>query len=743
MKLKKVGVLSLSAALSLSVFSSQVSASDLPNQNKEKQIITIASVDSEVNKETLIKKLKQLFPGRFDFLTSKDFYFNTGHRYSEDDESIIRYNLSFNKDYDGKQVYGGIEFVGEELELQSFYYSPLDYKDAIFPAKVTEKKALEIAKEFLDSQFPNLSYQLNSDDLNYYPIPMNLTEPISYRFQFERLENDIPVMGQSTNVTVLGNGEITEVYSGDFQKSKATYDENNPILNAESALKKLKADLDVTLQYMVNYDYRGEETQVKLVYGVEPQVNAIHAKDGKWLVGREFTDKLPQLNNIKMLTNKPINTTAKPITENDAKEIAKKLLRPGNDDIKLRIQEVSEQENDYLGRSIYSVNYMYESRNSGNGASIEIDKNTGEVISFYDISDDVFGYDPSDKDKAGLTYTQAVAKALEKIKEFSPSIMHEYSYPINNELNKLEQDRDETFLTFPRVKNGIIVSGDSIQVSIKKDGSLRRYSVQSPVVKEWPSIDKAVAKEKALQDYLDQLDAKLAYTKVDYEKNHYSLVYFREFANQFHYYNAITGEWESQSYYTVDPGTSVEISHPTAEQELNYLIKAGIIKVDDPDTFNADAPLTKGKALDVLMKSIANYYELERVEYQDKETFSNIDKDHEYYSVIELAAQQKIIDTEQDTFSVDENISNEELAYWYIRALGLDLAAKHSDIYTLSFKDSDLIQKKYTGYVALANQLGLFNVKYKLFNPSHEVTLAELAVANIKLAKLIGETRSY
>ncbi len=696
-------------------------------------MIMIANVDSEINKEVLIQKLKKLFPGKFDSLTSKDFHFDTGHRYTEDNEDTIRYHLSFHKEYAGKQVYGGVEFVGENLDLQSFYYSPSDVKDALFPAKVTEKEALEIAVKFIKSHYSNDSYRLNDNHPIYNQVPTNLTEPVRYQFAFEQLKNDVPVMGQNMNITVLGNGEIVEFNSGEHQKKNVTYEEKSNFVKAETALQQIKDNFDVTLQYMVDYDYRNEETQVELVYGVERPIDAMHAKSRKWLIGQEFTDKLPDSSKIKMLSDAPIKEGAKPITDKEAKAIAEKLLRPGNDDIKLIIESVSEQENKLLGKTVYSVQYMYQSRNSGHGTSIEIDKNTGEVVSFYDISEDVFGK-TKDAGKTGkITYSQAVERAIAFIKKYSPSIMHEYSYPTHGELKQSRQG--EFYLSFPKVKNGIQVIGDSINITIKSDGSMSHYNVQSPNIKEWPSAEKVVSREKALHDYLDQLKVKMAYTKTAPEKNHYSLVYFWEFENQFHYYDAITGEWKKSSEYQGQNGTEVKVSHPTAEKELNHLIQAGIIKVTDPDTFNADLPLTKGEALEVLMRSIMHYYEFERTEHQEKPTFSNITKDHPLYSIVELAAQQKIIDTTQETFSADETITNEELAFWYIRALDLDLAAKHSDIYTLPFKDAAQVQKRYIGYVALANKLGLFPIKDNTFSPAHQVTLADIALSNVRLAR--------
>lgn len=746
MKIKKVGLLSLSAALSLSVFTN-TAAANVHNDTEQKQVITIANVDSEMTKEELIKQFKKLFPNKFDFLTSKDFHFNTGHRYPEDDEAIIRYSLSFNKEMNGKHLHGSVEFVGKELTIQSFYYRPFEVKDAVFPAKVDQKEALEIATSFIEGQYPNENYQLSDNQYMYYPMPRSLTEPIQYRFNFERLENGVPVSGQNMNITIMGNGEMVELYSGQYYREKANYENKANIISNDAAIEKIKSKLGVSLQYMIDFDYRNEEAKVKLIYGVEPPIFGMNAKNGKWLVGQEFVDALPGMNPIKMLSSSALAGTTKPISQKEAKAIAENLLKPGDENTKLRIEEIYEHENKMLGKTVYSVHYQYQSKNSGYGSSIEIDKNTGEVISFHDITRDMYAETAKEEEKKeedtkkGVSFEKALEAAVEAVRKYTPSIMHEYSYPIYSE--KQESYEGRYHFSFPRVKNGIIVQGDSINIGIDKEGAISHYNVHSPIIKEWPNVEKVVSKDKALKAYLEELNVKLAYSKVRYDSKDYVLMYHTEFKNAFNYFNAVTGEWERPSHYPNQPEQpEFEVDHPTAEKELNYLIQMGIIKVDDPSTFDPDQPVTRGEALEILMKSIVNYYEFDRIDEKKDGTFVNINKEHDLYNVVELAAQQNIIDTSKKSFPVEFNITKQELAYWYIRTLGLDQAAKHYDIYKISFNDANKIQKEYTGYIALADKLGLLEAnKSNMYHATSNVTLAEVAVSVTKLAQKMSEKR--
>ena len=79
-----------------------------------------------------------MFPNKFDFLTNNDFHMGGSHFYPDDER--LRYDLSFSKTINGKQLYGSIGFVGENLEIEHFYYQPPTEADALFPAKGLKRR---------------------------------------------------------------------------------------------------------------------------------------------------------------------------------------------------------------------------------------------------------------------------------------------------------------------------------------------------------------------------------------------------------------------------------------------------------------------------------------------------------------------------------------------------------------------------------------------------------------------------
>ena len=96
MKLKKIGIILASSALSFGMFSSIASASTTVNGQPEKVQIQVASTETVFTKNDLIKKFRELFPNQFDFLTNSDFHMSSSHFYPDDD--TLRYDLSFYKD---------------------------------------------------------------------------------------------------------------------------------------------------------------------------------------------------------------------------------------------------------------------------------------------------------------------------------------------------------------------------------------------------------------------------------------------------------------------------------------------------------------------------------------------------------------------------------------------------------------------------------------------------------------------
>lgn len=743
-KLNKIGFSLTAAAISFGMMSAASAATNTntnTNTNmieQPKQIeIQVASTENVVTKNDLIKKLKEFFPKKFDFLSASDFYMSSGHYYPED--KTIRYDLNFSKTIQGKDVYGYISFVGDDLEIENFYYKPVNVADALFPAKVTKEEAQKIATDFI-KKFPNseqYQFDKNSSDMYSYYSSQLLTEPIRYSFTFVRTKNQVELPDQQIQVGVLGNGEIVDFYSNSTNRN-AGFDDVQKKKAESEILEKIKENLQVQLQYQINYEYRSDKPTVELVYNPTGQFTGVHALTGEWQTPSGFVQNLPEAKKIEPIVPKALAPRQNGITVEEAKSIAEKLLKIDSDEVTLTIDSIGELK-DYNGMEVYDIQYSYNYKNGGHGTSLAIDKNTGEIVQYYDIKADLLSELGKEKNKTKITSSQALSKAINYLKEWAPSRLHEYALPIS------EPNVDERMgvynFSFPRIVNGITVAGDNINVSIKFDGSLSDLYVSHQEFENWPSTDSIISKEEALQRFKDELSLKLQYSLqgTNEKDQHYSLVYAPVFNDKgTGTLDAASGEWTSQ--FEVEEHPTIE--HPTAEQELNYLIQNNILEVKDSSSFNADAAITKGDALKTLVKSLTYFYEEYNITYDDQphpQTYENIGPDHPYYKVVEQAVSMGILNPDNSELNINSQITREELAVWYIRALGLEQAASHSDIYKLKIKDAKDV--KYTGYVALANALEILPAENGLFKPQEKVTYAELAVSTIHLAHKVYESR--
>ncbi|WP_391117643.1 YcdB/YcdC domain-containing protein [Psychrobacillus sp. L3] len=736
--LKKFGFALTSSVLSLGMLSTIAYASPTGNETPQKIQIQVAATEKVFTKNDLIKKFQALFPKQFDYLTASDFQMGTGYYYFDDKE--VRYNLSFNKVLNGKSLYGSVGFVGENLEIESFYFQPTNEKDALFPAKVSKEEARKIADQFMQKFITDQEYQLEADSFNYYPQQI-LTEPIRYNFSFTRTKNKVSISDQRIEVTVLGNGEVTNFYMNPYKRS-ATFETTKQLLDKNELLKKVKDNLSVELQYQLDMDYRTGEQRIKLVYQPSSKIQGIQASTGKWLTSNGYLEESPKKTKLEKISAKPIPPKQKGVTLEEAKKIAEKFIqsKSKSDKIKLTINAIDEVQN-YNGKNVIRVDYMYDYGNGGHGTSLEINKSTGEIIQYYDMTRDILqqnGEKPS-KEKS-LTQKEALTQAVKYVKEMIPSYLHNYALPVDDAY--FDEMQQSYYFSFPRVVNDIMVIGDQINVSVAGDGSLNSLYINYQEIEKWPTKDKVISEKEALAKLKESLSLKITYLKpMQDKKNQYDLVYVPVFnENSFSFLDATTGEWNS-----LDNGKSpAAISHPWAEEELNYLISAKILDVKDTKKFNGDAAISKGEALKVLLNSLTYFYDGMYYSNNDnkKQTFDNIDPKHPLYQAIERAVDMGVIKPNSKSFDVDTPVTREELAAWYIRVLGQEQSAKYSNIYKLDFADANKVQKEYTGYVAIANSIGLFKLDNNQFNPAQEVTYAELAVSTILLAHEISENRN-
>ena len=733
-KFRKASALLSATALSVGLFAPIASASTLGNERMEGLPIQIAQTDATVTKNDLIKRVRELFPNEFTDIAEKDFQMGTGYWYPNED--TVRYELSFSKNIDNQYVYVYFTFVDETLELENFYYQGKNSKDAFFPAKYSKEEAQKVADTFIERFDENKGYELVPNEDNYYS-PSILTEPIQYSFTYNKKQAGVPISDQYVSVSVLGDGTVTSYYKMQSVTGDFTYDDPTKKQSESVISKSVRDVLKAQLSYNVEMDYRTGDYEVKLVYKPNNQfMSGVHALTGEWLTSEGLTSTLPN-QTITPIVTEQLAAKQPNLTPEQATEMAKKLLATDQKGVKLSIESIEEVTTE-TGKAVYNINYMYEYKNGGSGTSLTIDKATGDIISYYDIAN---GFDVQEDDSdetAELTQQQALEKAISYVKEYTPSFAHQYSLPLDEAY--YEEYNGSYYFTFPRIVNGLTVIGDQISVSVDATtGDLSNLNVMAYDNVEWPAVTASVSQQEATKILKNQLKLNLQYVnhpKVEGEQ-HYSLVYqpvFKE--NTSAIIDANTGEWVASYGMTNSDKPTVE--HPTAAEELNYLIQTGVLEVDE--TFNPDAPITQEEALKALLKSVTYTYYYGFDSYETTtQSFTNITQDDELYPFVTNGLRLGMLDASKGTFNKTAPLSSQELAKWLIGTLNLNNAAKYSDIYQLNYSDAGQVDKELLGYVALAYKMDLLEAENNEIKPKSEVTYAQLAQVIVRLAQKMNE----
>lgn len=730
---KWASIISASAvALSLFTAGTVANANMGTTSNDERQQIYVAITDEDVTKEVLIEKLKAVLPELFGSFSNSDFTMSTmSYHYSDD--LTTRYELSFSKTVNKQSQSGSIIFKEGDLEIESLTISPTITKDSLFPGKITEQQAQKIATDFVRKVTGSSDFITVSQVPSYFSTRL-ITEPISYAYSFMKTEKNIPIQDQGMYVSILGDGTIQYYMQIAPMTQRFAFEEESNIMTKSAAIAKMKETLKVSLQYSYDYSSYNAKPTVRLVYLPAADYIGVHAKSGKWHSNTGETEQI-QAKAPSPIVDKPLQAS-KPITLEEAKQYVKKLAQSNANGEKLTIDSVYEYESE--GTSIISISYSYHKKNASFGTSVEFNKNTGELLNYFDMSDSIPYLDAPEDNTPRLDDAKVLAIATDYAKQFAPASIHEYSMPIYN-ISYSEENKMHT-VSFPRMKNGLIVNGDNISVSISNKGELKSYYRSNLTIDDWPALDEVISQQEAQKQFEAALDAMLVYQSVYNQEGKYELLYTPTINKESIYQmDALTGEF--LNVYGLKKKDI--ITHPTAEKELNYLIQAGAIEVKDAKSFNADQPISQGEALKTIIKSISYFYE----DYayssgeNSEDTIKIVPKDNPYYSTVESAYRMGMI-KEGDQLAIDKNVTKEQLAVWFVRALGLEQAAKYPTIYKLDVNDVHEISPANIGYVTLVNALKLQPLTDNKFQPKKEISYAELAVSIINVAYAIAEKQN-
>ncbi|NBI29929.1 YcdB/YcdC domain-containing protein [Chengkuizengella marina] len=683
----------------------------------------------EITKENLVIRVKQLFPNELASAKIEEFTFE-GNNPSKNEQFSLNYHENADK-YTNSDLRGTFLFYGRELTLIAFSFGGGKATEGtLFPPSVDVEESQRIAEEFLKQFYDMSDYGIKYS--YYQDFQKTLTEHVQTEFEFYKMKDDIRISDQGGRVLVQGDGKIRsynyynqpyENYYSSLQEH--TFDSSSNMLTENEVKQQLKNELNVQLKYISEWNSPSSKN-IYLAYVIDPSVYKMNAIEGTYSIKGEFMD-ISELNSISAYQplSKSTDTLMYSFNKDNIEQYATKILG------QILKVEQSEIEIDKIEKLSIEKNLKYSISFNLNNNSVEmmIDGKTGDL--YYLSSTDQLNM-PNTNQASKLSLNEAREFAMKYIKQLSPGISQQIVWRSHPE--DYSNYNENYSFEFHRVINGIPYEGDEINVTVSKNsGELIEYVMILDSMEQFPNANIVISKEEALSAYLDQMSTDLYYEHKyndyyeDLKQVHYNLIYEINF--KVHYVDATTGDivkgYGVDTFETPD----IKVNHPYAEDEINYMIQSGIIVPDKNGQIQTDKALTVEQGISILVKSLynKNYIKNYPEGLSGSQTFHNIHPDMAAYPFVESAADKGIIDTQQETFNLDESLTREKLAYWFVRLLDSQ-AISEQELFISNFTDSHLISDKYVDEVELADALGLITKNENgEIHPQESVTTAQLA----------------
>jgi hypothetical protein len=623
MNRKKIFSLLLCSVFVFTSFSTALAAQVQPNSPKaiyktgvtprDQNLTYVTNVSPETEKKVKISKEKALEIGRDVFKK----YFNTNiddskfsvrisldNYYNGEVEDYI-WNISWGKDSISNNTNYSVSIIAATGKIQAINNSEYNSNDVNSLPTISLKEARDVADNFIKKIDPdkfNEVARVDNDFAQYYRNGSG-----SYSFSYIRKVNGLEFNGNTIDINVDGtNGKITYYYSN--WNDKYTFPDDKSVINKEKAQDILKNSINMGLKY-VNYYDRYDDThkkkEIKVVYTPSfKKGNSIDANSGS------FIDD--NLNNQSNLIVKDLNEKEKtdfykkyseiikakePISGERAEALMKETIKNlyGED---YKLEPLSYNENSNLNdesEKTWSVQfYKNENKKYEEGGSIRIDALTERVISCYKNN----FYEQEKDFKEKLTWDEAYDKAINTVAKYYPSYVkniktEQTHFAKSNEPNENQYKERQLYFNFVRVEKGIEYPDNNINVIVDlKTGEVTNINYRWEDALVFPSLEKKISENTALNNFLQKYKTKLTYSLVNTSKDLNKPKFEPKLIYAINYYenrqifdvDAFNGKFISYDGEEVDENIEVfmnTIKSSKYEKELSILAYKGLLNTKD------------------------------------------------------------------------------------------------------------------------------------------------------------------
>lgn len=527
----------------------------------------------------------------------------------------------------------------------------------------------------------------------------------SVSFELQRVENGIPVFGNTGSITIDSDGEKIESYYINYTDN-VTFPDISNVISKDEAQKAFTDKLGMKLEYYSSYN-KGE----KLIYPAYTEVDSskyINALTGEVFspVRDEYAFREEATNDKAMLNSgggsgaqlseaeiKELDNISGLLSKDEIIKLIKenKLIAPDSD-TELFTYSVNRA---YDNKNAYYANISFRStgNNTYKHSNYTLNAATGELNSFYRYDDNSAEGKKEISEEKAAAILKSAAKALagKKIDEYRTS-----------------ENTSAYTESYIRFVNGIPFREDSIYIELNKyTGEIIIFRAGYTEA-EFPSVTSAITKEEASARLFDAIEYKLSYFV---DKNGATPVYIPEtdISRRIDPFTGRLLSYNHEEYKENKPSEYSDINGHYAEETIKKLAKYGI--GFDSDEFRPDSPITQQDFIALLSSTFINRMPIILGAKTISEDYYRIAKRHNI-----------ILDEEIDK---DAPVSRELSAKFIINALGIGEYAKLDEIFNCPFTDVC----EYKGHISLLYGLGVIKGDGSgKFNPKHKLSRADAAI---------------
>jgi hypothetical protein len=424
----------------------------------------------------------------------------------------------------------------------------------------------------------------------------------------------------------------------------------------------------------------------------------------------------------------PINSAKvekKEITEENAEEIFKNIKTYVENLVGLKFMN---NQNVYSNMNAtekeINRNYRLMDDNKNYGLSISLNLDTGNITSLSFHQSNMNGNNATQKEVVEkVNYKDAKKISDEIIKNL---LVKQYGiFSDNNkepdsskEMIKLDQNHN---FQYTRFENGISTS-NTINVSINKETGKLNQIYMSWNDMAFPKADNVVTAKAAKETYLKEAEFELGYytpyinrTRT-IDKADSTVIAFKPNINTMtKFVDAITGKIIDYSGMPIQV-PYVDEKHWAANSIEKLEAQGVLIK----NVSSYDQKLSRQDAVKMLSQITGTQY-FNNVVPQKKDSFSDVNKDNEYYKYIETAVQNDIIKATGKSFNGTQEITKGEYLVMLLDMLGYREIAQSSELFPKSSEGNER-------YIAISKALDILPVKTgDTFKATDIITFAEAA----------------